>query len=1196
MKALRRLAGLVFNRWTFVALGLAALALMIWFAGPLLAFADHRPLESETARWVLIALILFAFLARITWKAWKARQANAQLMSGLAAQAPPPRAEDTAAAAELEILRKRFSDAMTVLRTAHLGEKDGRSPRGLLAVLKPCRYVYQLPWYVFIGPPGSGKTTALLNAGLRFPLADRLGEQKVKGIGGTRNCDWWFTDEAVLIDTAGRYTTQESNQEVDAAAWRGFLGLLKKYRARRPLNGVLLTLSVADLLTQSTSAREVQADAIRRRILELHDELRIRLPIYVLVTKADLLAGFMEFFGDVGKEERAQVWGTTFPLEEDPKAKPPLAAFEVEFAALEQRLNDRLIDRLQQERDVQRRALMYGFPQQFSSLGEPLRDLLERIFADSRFIQAGLLRGVYFTSGTQEGTPLDRVLGRMARTLGLERSVLPPQRPSGKSFFLTRLLADVVFQEAAVAGTDRKAERRHALLHAAALGIAALVTIGLVTAWWISYRNNRAYVDEVGERVAPVAKLVENVNALQTSDVIALLPLLQSVQELTAARSDGPVLGRMGWGLYQGDKLGQASDNAYRRLLQDAFLPRLQLQLESRLRASANDPDRLYDALKAYVMLAQPERFDPAWFKSSMTGTWEASLPRDVSTESRKSLEAHLDALLALAPLASPLPIDQKLIATARQGLGRIPGAQRIYDGIRRDPGMSALPEFTIMSKGGPSAPLVFTRASGASLTKGVPGLYTIEVYRGTFEKSAAAAAKRLTAEEPWVLGTPSRAPTLLGDQLLEDVRRLYLQDYGREWEAFVADIRVRRASSLQDSIQLASALSAADSPLPLLLREIVQQVTLVKPPDEATRSITEKAVAALSDATKAAERAGIKLSVEKQSKLEFELVDQRFDRLRQFVRGVGGKPPAGIDQVAPLMTELYQHLVAVDTALKRKMPPPPPDVVTKVGAEARRMPEPVGGTIAQLAEQATRSQRDVTIRDLNEQFAPIAEDCQKAITGRYPFVRSSPTDVLLEDFGRLFGAGGRFDSFVQQELVKHVDVSARPWTWRRTGELAGAMTSDGLRQLQRAYEIKRVFFPSGGNRPALKLDFKPLQMDESITQFILDVDGQIVRYRHGPQVLTPVQWPGPRGSGQVRIELSPPPTGAGASGLTFEGPWALFRMLDRAQIDATAQPERVNATFTIDGRRATFEVTASSVQNPFRLRDLEQFQCPSHL
>jgi type VI secretion system protein ImpL len=156
-------------------------------------------------------------------------------------------------------------------------------------------YLYDLPWYVFIGAPARARPLALLNSGLQFPLAERFGKDGIHGVGGTRNCDWFFTDEAILLDTAGRYTTQESNQDVDAAGWRSFMQLLKKSRPRRPINGVLLTVSAEDLLQQSGTKREEHAAALRRRLKELYSDLGIRFPVYVLVSKVDLLAGFNEF-------------------------------------------------------------------------------------------------------------------------------------------------------------------------------------------------------------------------------------------------------------------------------------------------------------------------------------------------------------------------------------------------------------------------------------------------------------------------------------------------------------------------------------------------------------------------------------------------------------------------------------------------------------------------------------------------------------------------------------------------------------------------------------------------------------------------------------------------------------------------------------------------------------------------------------
>ena len=194
-------------------------------------------------------------------------------------------------AEEVAELRKRFESALATLRKS--SSTSGRT--GLFSGFGR-RYVYQMPWYVFIGAPGSGKTTALVNSGLEFPLADKFGKSSIRGVGGTRNCDWWFTNEAVLIDTAGRYTTQESNLQQDKAEWEGFLGLLRNYRPRAPINGVILTISVSDLLGSSPDEREQQASAIRRRLTELQDLLGIRFPVYAIVTKVDLLAGFNEYF------------------------------------------------------------------------------------------------------------------------------------------------------------------------------------------------------------------------------------------------------------------------------------------------------------------------------------------------------------------------------------------------------------------------------------------------------------------------------------------------------------------------------------------------------------------------------------------------------------------------------------------------------------------------------------------------------------------------------------------------------------------------------------------------------------------------------------------------------------------------------------------------------------------------------------
>ena len=344
-------------------------------------------------------------------------------------------------AKELETIRARFKQAAEDLDGARFASPDGKG-----------REVEELPWYVMIGAPGSGKTTALLNSGLRLPLYTRDTSPSVPGVGGTRNCDWWFTDKAVLLDTAGRYTMQESDRKADAAAWQGFLGLLKEFRPDQPLNGALVTVSVMDLLLWTKAERAKFSAHVRMRLSEMYAALETRFPVYVLVTKVDMLAGFAEFFGDLDTAGRTQVWGTTFAMDIDPSLIA--APYAAEFAALEQRLGAEMLERLHEERDLQRSAAIYRFPQQFHAIGPMVGEFLALAFGTQVNHRPLQLRGVYYTSATQEGNPIDRVMVALARTFKLERGAAAVKPGTGKSFFLTRLLHEVVFSETGLAKLD----------------------------------------------------------------------------------------------------------------------------------------------------------------------------------------------------------------------------------------------------------------------------------------------------------------------------------------------------------------------------------------------------------------------------------------------------------------------------------------------------------------------------------------------------------------------------------------------------------------------------------------------------------------------------------------------------------------------------------------------------------------------
>ena len=306
-----------------------------------------------------------------------------------------------------------------------------------------------------------------------------------------------------------------------------------------------------------------------------------------------------------------------------------------------------------------------------------------------------------------------------------------------------------------------------------------------------------------------------------------------------------------------------------------------------------------------------------------------------------------------------------------------------------------------------------------------------------------------------------------------------------------------------------------------------------------------------------------------------------------------GGKAP--LDDTMALIGEVHVLLSAVDSAVKGGAAPPASPVPNKVKAEAGRMPEPVRSMMDTLSQGSAQVAQLLVRQNLGQEVrSQVGEFCQQAVAGRYPLDRGSTRDATPADFAQVFGPGGKIDLLFQQKLAPYVDTAARPWKFRAVEGVPLGVDNGTLPQFQRAQAIRETFFPSG-NTASLKLQFKPVEMDATLKQFILDVDGQVVQYDHGPQVPTTVQWPGPRGTTQVRVQVSPPGSG-NTFGAVFEGPWALLRVFDRVKIEPTNVPERFRATFDVDGRKAVFEVTANSVRNPFRLRELNEFSCPAGL
>ncbi|CAC0099849.1 TPA: type VI secretion system membrane subunit TssM [Salmonella enterica subsp. enterica serovar Paratyphi C] len=1141
--------------WSMSIIGISVLCLAIGFVTPLLALGDVHPFAPLWVRLTLIGFILLVYALYGLYRLWRALRMDEQLLRRFL----HPRGEEVPVAGEIK------ADLRTVNHIVTQAIRQLRQLRvdmpGWRKIFEGKRFLYELPWFMVVGSPGDGKTTALLNTGLQFPLAEQMEQTSriltVPG-GGTLHCDWWFTNEAVLIDTAGRYARHDDGGEASAAQrnageWQGFLGLLRKHRPGAPLNGVILTLNVADLTAQSPAER------------------------------------------------------------------------------LTLRLDQGLDTRLQEEYDLKSRQRLYTFPREFAALGEPLLEAIEQIFLDSKFDATQLnntLRGVFFTSAAQAQADAvadqlsiwQRFVRAIKTARGESSASLPHALPDGnRSYFLHDLLTQFIFREAHLVEPNLQWAWCYRLLrlggHLLVLVLAFLLWQGMQT----SQQTNGDYLNEISARAT---RLDGEVKAYTGKPAMAPVPaLLDSARELSAWPELDPDAPPLTWryGLYSVPPVTDSVASLYNRLLDQLLLPPLVKRMEYVLAdaIARQDSKAAYDALRIYLLLNLDKDHEDKYNAAEIQSWVINDLGNSDSVAGfggRAAVLTHIEALFDGSRVVhSPYEKDEALIRQARAFLDGHTSTERIYARALAAMESEAPQEFTLVRAVGADAGTVFVRSNGAPLDRGVPGIFTREGYRELFDKRLPEFVAAATANDGWVMGresTPKKLTDSLRSQIpgqeqsvAREVRRLYLTEYARRWQDFLDSIHSinsageEGSSGLAYDLQVLRTLASPDSPLMRLGKAVVEQTTLVPPPDPQARQ-KQLAQRASGNAGKVVQTAKLFQDIHPEERLEKTLVDDRFAALREVIAGRtdGGQSGGGTMQIASLLTmlnEYYTQLTIADSALAAGTLPARITAADKLQLEAAKLPAPLKNILLDLTKQGTRKINAGTGDVLNTQMeAMMGDDCRDAIDGRYPFA-DSPQEVSAEDFNRIFASGGVLDAFWSKQLAPLADTASDPWRYKPT---EGNMTLQGpdLTPFQQAKQIRSVFFNSeGGKKFSWSMQISVVDMDPAITELVIDIDGQVLRYAHGPDRPLKVTWPGPRNGSMAEITASPR-IRQDTSTLLTGGPWALFHLLDAGMVQETAVRGRQLVEYDFDGRRVVLEITAGRDFNPVSRELLQNFSCPA--
>ncbi|MBS9865614.1 type VI secretion system membrane subunit TssM [Vibrio alginolyticus] len=1161
------------QRWFLGLIGVAACSIFIWVVGPLIAIAGYEPLKSDFQRLVtILVLVLLWAIFNVTKQHKQKVKEDESIQTLLEVDSQ----SDKEAASEIDLMRERIEQAVKVVTKTHKGKRS----------------LYDLPWYVLIGPPGTGKTTVLKQSGLEFPLGDSLGSDSIAGVGGTRHCDWWFANKAVLIDTAGRYTTQDSQEKVDSKAWHGFLGLLKKYRTQRPINGAIVTISLASVMSQTRTERSLHARAIKSRLQELKNQLGMQFPIYVLLTKMDLVAGFNEFFADLSKEERDDLFGFMFPREVDDE-RGVISLFNKEFHGMLERLDARMLRILETEDDLDKRALIFEFPKQLRVLQANLDEFLAEIFAQNSFEEPALIRGVFMLSSVQEGLPVDKLMNESTNGLGLNRLALAKSQTGSHSYFVKNLFDKVIFKEQLLGTVNRHYQKQSGWMRRGVYIGCTTLLLGASALWFMSYKWNSQLIVDTNEQASHIDALIGAQSLDFEADIVSAVETLDRLMTLPLGKQSnyGDADSVKRFGLYQGDKVSQAANNAYSDALTQYFAPLLLDSLVSEMESNQQHREYLYETLKTYLMLFNPDKYQQdevlAWFNFY----FERQYPGELNADLRRRLLQHTQYLLGND--GQGFTYNTAAVTSAREVLTQMSLPERAYQRMKIQFSKSHVPSFRLTDVLGPKGLEQFERASGKPLSQGISGFYTYNGFHSIFQIQINRTVKSLM-EENWVYGDDLKAHEIDQDSAIQGVQSRYYQDYVNEWKTLIEDIQLKQAPSLELATEQARVLSGVERPIESLLRAIQKEVALSK--------------VSLSENQKAASEVAGKVA-----KVKFSNTADRLDMYLPEENGFNVALPGkeveshfseilrlgeqDFDDIQQAMVNLRSYLsdlsssgnnqkIAYKSILDGTVTQ---DVAASFARAKELLPRPFNQWLGELSQESVKFAESGSKDHLNQLWVTqVVRPYQRTIAGRYPFEPNASREVRLKDFKRFFGYGGTLDAFFQEYLEPFVDTSKS--RWRLEKEIG--VRPETLMVFQRAQRIRQSFFESD-NSLRVEFGMKPVYLDQHITRFVLELGGQDLVYKHGPARAKSLSWPA--GQDQTRIVFTPPESKREIAH-TYEGEWGIFKLLDQS---LKARPEsRKDNIVMIDlkGNKVQLELIPSSAINPFWSNEMERFRCPRTL
>ncbi|WP_434729300.1 type VI secretion system membrane subunit TssM [Pseudomonas soli] len=1155
--------------------GLVLLLMMIWWLGPQWTWREQQPLASLAQR--SIATLLLVLLPLLAWL-FVLRSRYRRLQA--------ERQQDTEASADpilpYVLAQTRALDAVLACYLEHAGGHGA---------------LYRLPWYLLLGDEGAGKSSLMGQSIQRFSLT-RINKVQAQGRQEEAQAypvDWWISDDAVIIDPPGALMTRQagagdlpkvldrarpvSPAGTQARLWMHLLDWLAQKRSRNALNGIVLVVDLPALQQAKPAQRQALAQVLRARLHEVSSRLGARLPVYVVLSKFDLLDGFEQLFARLTETERECVFGFTFKLAAVNAFDAWLDELAEQYDWLVGRTQAQVLDDMGGQGKADLRERLVSLLGQLRGLRPVLLAFLREVLASDRFTTPALVRGLYLSSMLQRGQVYNAFLHTVAHPFQADA---PPRegKPQGKQqvFFTQRLFQQVVYPEAGLAGDNVRVARdkRRLLWVGSAVGGLALVVVG--SAWHRYFDANsvkalsvlgksRAFSShEVDQRLDPTGR-----NLLAPMDQIR-----DAVTVFGDYRRAWPVVADLG--LYQGRAVGPLVDDAYLGLLARRFLPAIASGVVDAMNAAPAGSEQQMAALRVYRMIEDRHNRRPEWVEQWMTRHWQAAFPGQGQLQG--ALMRHLRYALAYAD--TELPQFRQRVGAVQQSLREVPMAQRVYASLRQQAQEQLHTGLDLRHEVGPAFDTVFQATSrdaqGYADLLMAP-LLTAKGFNDYYLPRSAQITE-LAMVDQWALGERRQLDYSAADRevLQERIGNLYNADYIDSWRRALNDLEITDFRDLDHGVSVLGQLTGPAQPLRRLLESVRENT----------------AMAAAQNRTAALDVVGV------EADQQLAGIRRAFSSLSDLLQA-RGENPSYYDETLSAIAAVHDHARGVQgspdrgnaalQAVLQRFSMTGPDPIAALQRVATGLPEPIGQQLRKVADQTAQVLVVEALRELERRWdADVYSFFQQRLAARYPFTVRGP-DASLDDFESFFGPKGRLQVF--QERYLNVFLKDNLDALYADSHGGSLVRSEVIEQLAAAERIRETFFDQRGNL-GVQFSVEPLGLSANQRTSLLDLDGQLVSYTHGPTQITGVIWPNTLGQ-QVRSNLTLLRLNGNSSSLEYRGPWSMFRLLSRGALNGRTATA-VDLSFKTGDGVMRYRLSSEKAFNPITQQPFKDFRLPRSL